>query len=147
MGSDCFGVAYVDITTGEFKVTELSDLESTAGEILSRDPAEVLVAEGDAGDKAVEALQGILQGRIVNRLPDWATAEDRARQVLLEFFPDSSLESFGCHAMPAAIQAAGMVLYYLEETQKGAVSHLQPLLTYHVRDHTDLPCARSYGSR
>jgi DNA mismatch repair protein MutS len=135
MGSDCFGVAYVDITTGEFKVTELSDLESTAGEILSRDPAEVLVAEGDAGDEAVEALQGILQGRIVNRLPDWATAEDRARQVLLEFFPDSSLESFGCHAMPAAIQAAGMVLYYLEETQKGSVSHLQPLLTYHVRDH------------
>jgi len=135
LGSDCFGVAYVDITTGEFKVTELSDLESTAGEILSRDPAEVLVAEGNAGDKAVDALQGILQGRIVNRLPDWASAEDRARQVLLEFFPDSSLESFGCHAMPAAIQAAGMVLYYLEETQKGAVSHLQPLLTYHVRDH------------
>jgi DNA mismatch repair protein MutS len=135
VGSDCFGVAYVDITTGEFKVTELSDLESTAGEILSRDPAEVLVAEGDAGDKVVDALQGILQGRIVNRLPDWSAAEDRARQVLLEFFPDSSLESFGCHAMPAAIQASGMVLYYLEETQKGVVSHLQPLLTYHVRDH------------
>ncbi len=53
----------------------------------------------------------------------------------MEFFPGSSLESFGCDAMPAAIQAAGMVLYYLEETQKGAVSHLQPLLTYHVRDH------------
>ncbi len=135
IGSDCFGVAYVDITTGEFKVTELAELESTAGEILSRDPAEVLVAEGDAGDKVVEALHNILQGRIVNRLPDWAAAEDRARQVLLEFFPDGSLESFGCNAMPAAIQAAGMVLYYLEETQKGAVSHLQALQTYHVRDH------------
>lgn len=135
IGNDCFGVAYVDITTGEFKVTELAELESTAGEILSRDPAEVLVAEGVAGDKIVEALQNILQGRIVNRLPDWAEAEDRARQVLLEFFPDASLESFGCNAMPAAIQAAGMVLYYLEETQKGAVSHLQPLQTYHVRDH------------
>jgi DNA mismatch repair protein MutS len=135
VGKGCFGVAYVDITTGEFKVTELLDQESTAGEILSRDPAEVLVAEGDEGDKLVDALQDTLQGRIVNRLPDWASAEDRASQVLLEFFPDSSLESFGCHDMPGAIQAAGMVLYYLEETQKGTVSHLQPLLTYHVRDH------------
>jgi DNA mismatch repair protein MutS len=132
---DCFGVAYVDITTGEFKATELLDQESTAGEIISRDPAEVLVAEGSAGDKIVDALQYTLQGRIVNRLPDWASAEDRACQVLLEFFPDSSLQSFGCHDMPGAIQAAGMVLYYLEETQKGAASHLQPLLTYHVRDH------------
>jgi DNA mismatch repair protein MutS len=129
------GVAYVDITTGEFRVTELPYSESTAGEILSRDPAEVLVAEGDTGDRLINSLQNTLQGRIVNRLPDWAAAEDRARQVLLEFFPDSSLESFGCHELPGAIQAAGMVLYYLEETQKGTLSHLQPLQTYHVRDH------------
>ena len=131
----CYGVAYVDITTGEFRVTELLDAESTAGEILSRDPAEVLVAEGDAGDQLIDTLQNSLQGRIVNRLPDWTAAEDRARQVLLDFFPDGSLESFGCKDMPGAIQAAGMVLYYLEETQKGAASHLQMLQTYHVRDH------------
>ena len=80
---DRYGVAYVDITTGEFRVTELLDPESTAGEILSRDPAEVLVAEGEAGDLLIDALQNTLQGRIVNRLPDWTAAEDRARQVLL----------------------------------------------------------------
>lgn len=132
---ECYGVAYVDITTGEFRVTEMPDPESTAGEILSRDPAEVLVAEGEAGDQLIDALQTTLQGRSVNRLPDWTAAEDRARQVLLEFFPGSSLERFGCHDMPGAIQAAGMVLFYLEETQKGAASHLQTLQTYHVRDH------------
>ena len=107
----CYGIAYVDITTGEFRVTELLDPVSTAGEVLSRDPAEVLVAEGGAGDRLIDALQTTLQGRIVKRLPDWTAAEDRARQVLLEFFPGSSLESFGCHDMPGAIQAAGMVLY------------------------------------
>jgi DNA mismatch repair protein MutS len=131
----CCGVAYVDITTGEFRATELPDPESTAGEILSRDPAEVLVAEGEVCDRLIDSLQNTLQGRIVNRLPDWAAAEDRARQVLLEFFPDSSLESFGCHELPGAVQAAGMVLYYLEGTQKGTLSHLQTLQTYHVRDH------------
>jgi DNA mismatch repair protein MutS len=130
-----YGIAYVDITTGEFRVAELFDPESTAGEILSRDPAEVLVAEGQAGDQLLAALQNILSGRIVNRLPEWTGSEDRARQALKEIFPDSSLESFGCQDMPAAIQSAGMILYYLEETQKVAVSHLQPLQTYHVRDH------------
>lgn len=130
-----YGVAYVDITTGEFRVTELLDPESTAGEIISRDPAEVLIADGSIGDQLINALQSPLHGRIINRPPDWAAAEDRARQVLLEFFPGSSLEGFGCHDMPAAIQAAGMVLYYLEETQKGAASHLQTLQTYYVCDH------------
>ncbi|MBW2473583.1 MAG: DNA mismatch repair protein MutS [Deltaproteobacteria bacterium] len=131
----CYGVACVDITTGEFRVTELLDPESTAGEIISRDPAEVLVVEGESGDSLVNLLQGSLQGRNVNRLPEWAAAEDRARLMLLESFPDSSMESFGCHDMPAAVRAAGMILYYLEETQKGSISHLQPLQTYHVRDH------------
>ena len=74
-----FGVGYVDITTGEFKVTELTDPESTAGEIVSRDPAEVLVAEGEAGDELIKLLQNTTQGRIVNRLPDWTTAEPSLR--------------------------------------------------------------------
>jgi len=130
-----FGVATVDITTGEFRVTQLTDPDSTAGEIVSRDPAEVLVTDDDEGTQLAKRLQNTLQGRIVNSLPEWTAVEDRARQVLLETFPDSSLERFGCHDMPAAIRAAGMVLYYLEETQKGTLTHLQPLQTYHVRDH------------
>jgi DNA mismatch repair protein MutS len=130
-----YGVAFVDITTGEFRVTELCDPDSTAGEILSRAPAEVLLVEGEAGEPLLDALHNTLQGRTVKRLPDWVAAEDRARQILLEFFPGSSLEGFGCHDKPGALQAAGMVLHYLEETQKSAVSHLQALQTYHVRDH------------
>ncbi|MGD9343985.1 MAG: DNA mismatch repair protein MutS, partial [Desulfuromonadales bacterium] len=131
----CYGVSCVDITTGEFRVTELPDPESTAGEMVSRDPAEVLVVEGAPGDGMAELLQDAMQGRNVNRVPEWAATEDRARQMLLESFPGSSMESFGCHEMPAAVRSAGMILHYLEETQKSTVSHLQPLQTYHVRDH------------
>ena len=130
-----FGVAYVDITTGEFRVTELPDPESTAGEILSRDPAEVLVAEGASGDQMIDALQNTLQGAYCQPFAGLDRGRRSRPTVFLEFFPGSSLESFGCHNMPGAIQAAGMILYYLEETQKGAASHLQPLQTYHVRDH------------
>ena len=45
-----FGISCVDITTGEFRVTELLDPESTAGEIISRDPAEVLMIDGETGE-------------------------------------------------------------------------------------------------
>ena len=129
------GVAYVDITTGEFRVTELPDSASAAGEVLSRDPAEVLLVEGDSVAPPDKVLADSLAGRIVNRVPEWATADDRARQILGEFFPGGSLEGFGCAAMPGAIRAAGMILHTLGETQNGAVTHLQPLQTYHVRDY------------
>lgn len=133
-GGGC-GLAYVDITTGEFRVTELPDPASTAGEILSRDPAEVLLVDNEEALALDKVVNESLAGRIINRVPLWVTAEDRARQLLREFFPAGSLEGFGCAAMPGAIQAAGMILHTLSETQKGAVSHLQGLQTYHVRDH------------
>ncbi len=129
------GVAYVDITTGEFRVTEFPEVQNVGGEIISRDPAEVLLPEGEGGDALLKMQADALHGRIVNRLPEWVAAEDRARQVLQEVFPDGSLEGFGCATMPGAIQASGMVLHYLETTQNSAASHLQSLQTYHVRDH------------
>ena len=129
------GIASVDITTGEFRVTEFPELQSVAGEIISRDPAEVLLPEGEGGEHLLKLQQDALPGRIVNRLPEWVAAQDRASQMLQTFFPESSLEACGCAAMPGAIQAAGMILHYLEETCNGAVSHLQQLQTYHVRDH------------
>jgi len=133
-GGGC-GLAYVDITTGEFRVTELPDPASTAGEILSRDPAEVLLVDGEEAAALDKVVNESLAGRIINRVPSWVTAEDRARQLLREFFPDGSLEGFGCAAMPGAIQAAGMILHTLGQTQNGAVTHLQVLQTYHVRDY------------
>ncbi len=132
---DGCGVAYVDITTGEFRVTEFADPASAAGEVLGRDPAEVLLAEGDGDSPLAKVLLDSLEGRIINRVPDWVTADDRARQLLQEFFPDGSLEGFGCADLPGAIRAAGMILHVLNETQNGTLSHLQSLQTYHVRDH------------
>ncbi|MEJ2491871.1 MAG: DNA mismatch repair protein MutS, partial [Desulfuromonadales bacterium] len=123
-GEDRFGIAHVDITTGEFQVTELHDDDSTCGEILARDPAEVLIAEGGAEDQLVTRLATALEDRKVNRLPAWTAEEDRARQILQTTFADRSLDSFGCQQMPGAIRAAGLVLHYLEETQMGVVSHL-----------------------
>lgn len=119
------GLAYVDITTGEFRVTEIKGFNAIAGEVISRDPAEVLLPEGQDGEALFEPLKESLHNRILNWLPEWTTSSDRAHQLIKEYYPDGSLEGFGCAHMEAAVCAAGMILHYLQETRQGTVSHLQ----------------------
>jgi DNA mismatch repair protein MutS len=128
--SGCCGLACVDITTGEFRATESDVLAEIATELAARDPAEVLIPEGEAGDRLQDQLAVTLQGRLVHRIPAWVTEPDRARHELLAAFPSGSLEAFGCQGLPGALGAAGAILHYLAETQKGALPHLQPLRTF-----------------
>ena len=125
-----WGLACVDITTGEFRATESASLEEIGTEMAARDPAEVLLPEGEAGDALSTAFALLLQGRLVTRIPTWVMEEDRACGEVLAAFPHGSLEAFGCKGLPAALGAAGAVLHYLGETQKGALPHLQPLRTF-----------------
>jgi DNA mismatch repair protein MutS len=129
-----WGVAVLDITTGEFRVTEAGDLEGVRSEIASVNPREVLLPEGEDGAPLRLALSGALSERMVNPLPEWVFEPDRAVGLITEFFACASLEPFGCAHLPGAIRAAGAVLHYLEETQKGALDHIRSLTTYHAGD-------------
>ena len=132
-GPDRWGIAILDITTGEFRATEVDGLEGVRSEFASCNPREVLVADRDNGDLP-SGLGTVLGDRAVQRLPDWIYEADRARDQVCRFFACASLEPFGCADLPEAVRAAGAVLHYLEETQKGAVSHVRTLRTYHTRD-------------
>ncbi len=124
------GLACVDITTGDFRATESQVPAEIATELAARDPAEVLIPAGEAGDRLLAQLAVTLQGRLVHRIPAWVTEADRARHELLATFPHGSLEAFGCQGLPGALGAAGAILHYLTETQKGTLPHLQPLRTF-----------------
>lgn len=128
------GLACVDITTGEFRATESGSLIEIGTELAARDPAEVLLAEGEAGDLLIKELGASLQGRLVKRVPAWVTESDRARHLLQTAFPNGTLEAFGCQGLTGALGAAGAVLHYLEETQKGLLPHLQPLRTFQTHE-------------
>ncbi|MDX9710185.1 MAG: DNA mismatch repair protein MutS [Trichloromonas sp.] len=124
-----FGLAVVDITTGEFSLTEVSEPEGLRGELLRFNPREVLLAAGEEGESLRKELAGILDGRRIEWLPGWVLAPDRAEGALRAAFDDAPLEAFGCAGLTGAIRAAGAVLYYLEETQKGFLPHLRPPTT------------------
>jgi len=123
---DRAGVAYIDITTGEFATTQLDgdDVRKEVEEELSRlQPVECLVEEG-------EGFRPSLEGVHFTPYDSWRFEVERAGQALLAQFGASSLEGYGCQGLPLAISAAGAIVQYLEETQKAALEQLDGLRTY-----------------
>jgi DNA mismatch repair protein MutS len=133
-GDSGWGIAVLDITTGEFRATEMAGPEGVFSEIASINPREVLLPAGENGAALIESLAGPLAGRMINTIPEWVFETDRAAGLLTDFFACASLDSFGCTDLPGAIGAAGAVLHYLQEAQKGTLDHIRTLSTYHAAD-------------
>ncbi|HAD03697.1 MAG: DNA mismatch repair protein MutS [Desulfuromonadales bacterium GWC2_61_20] len=129
------GVALLDITTGEFRATETGDLDGAVAEIASLNPRELLLADGAEGERQRRALALISHGRTLNALPDWVFADDRGATLLRDFFHVGTLDGFGCAGRPAAVAAAGAILHYLQQTQKGNLDHIRALRTYAGNDY------------
>lgn len=133
-----WGLAYADVSTGEFLTTQSQDLEQLAQELMRLQPSEVLVPT-NAPD-----LGGLLRpGEPSPNLPDClprqfcytlrsqlAFESQEARQRLLQTFRLRSLEGLGCDHLPLAVRAAGGLMHYLEETQKDNPLLMQPPSTY-----------------
>ena len=106
------GLAHVDLSTGEFRVTEL-DAGETAAAIENINAREVLASESTDG----------LPGFRTN-LDDWVFDHDYADRLLREQFKLLTLDGCGLAGQRLAVSAAGAILHYLRETQKSALEHL-----------------------
>jgi len=130
------GVAYVDITTGEFAATELAgdDLATALRAELARlRPAEILHAEGL---RLPEGTPGH-----TTSWPAWRFEPGRCQEALLRHFQAGSLDGFGLRGLPLAARAAGGILQYLTDTQAAAMSLLTSLSTYSLTDFMILDAA------
>ncbi|RKU17193.1 DNA mismatch repair protein MutS [Candidatus Poribacteria bacterium] len=130
---DTYGIAVADLSTGEFQVTEFTDLSRLWAEIHRFSPKECLFSESFEDEKMFEQLKVELKA-VVNLLPDWRFDFDTARTELLQHFRTISLDGFGCEHLSTAICAAGALIYYLHETQKQEVEHILSLHTYTLED-------------
>ena len=143
IAGDHWGLAYADVSTGEFLATQASDLEDLAQELMRLQPAEVLVPSN------VPDLGALLRpGEHSERLPKCLPTQfcytfrgqgpftkAEASNRLLESFRVRSLEGFGCSHLPLATRAAGGLLEYLEDTQKETIAPLQNLSTYSITEY------------
>ena len=129
---DLYGLAHVDLSTGEFHVTELEDEDKLVSEITRLSPSEILIPEGFE-DGLLERVK-VETAPVINPLPRWQFDVDTAREELLSHFDVISLEGFGCEGKSAAISAAGALIQYLRETQKQQLKHILSLRTYSLEE-------------
>lgn len=115
------GLSYADISTSEFVTLEVS-IDDLQTELAALSPAELLVPEN-------LDVPPILDGTSLVSINAATFDEHDARQRLLKHFGVHSLEPYGCDDLPFAISAAGAVLAYLQETQRGALTQIQSLST------------------
>jgi DNA mismatch repair protein MutS len=125
------GIAYMDLSTGIFKVCESEQgLNQVIEEVLRVNPSEVLFPEALRNDPISSRIVNAMPQVSISYIPDRAFEYKRAREWLLEQFKTFSLEGFGCERMKAGVSSAGAVLFYVRETQKQQVSHLANLEPY-----------------
>ena len=139
---DKWGLAYADISTGEFYTCQSSKLEDLAVELLRLQPSEILIPTaapdvrnilrpGEPSEHIPKALPNSFCYSLRSQTP-FSLVE--AKQRLLTTFRVKSLEGFGCENLPLAIRAAGGLLEYIEDTQKANIVPIQPLKTYALTD-------------
>jgi DNA mismatch repair protein MutS len=138
-----WGLAYADISTGEFWTTQGRDLGDLTLELLRLQPSEILIPT-NAPDISGLLRPGEKSEHLADCLPDSFCYSLRsqkpftlveAKQRLFDTFGVRSLEGMGCAHLPFGVRAAGGLLEYVEETQKAYRVPLQPLKTYSLADY------------
>lgn len=127
---ECYGVAVVDISTGEFAVTEVAGRDSS-GKLLEElgrlAPAEVLLKEID-----VDLTDPIRRATsaTITRYEDNSIYRKAPKEALKEHFHTDSLRGFGAEEMRAGLESAAMILDYLKQTNAGALQSITSMSTY-----------------
>jgi DNA mismatch repair protein MutS len=141
--ADLFGLSYLDISTGVFRLAESGDLDAVIDESLRVSPREILLPESARNDLQMRTILEALNERSVTYLADSAFEHKRCYSRLTEQFKTISLEGFGCEDMPAGVRAAGALVFYVSETQKQKIELLTRLETYVLGQYLlvdDLSC-------
>jgi DNA mismatch repair protein MutS len=122
-------ISYVDITTGEFAVTELP-LEALRAELTRLHPAEILIPDN-------QSLNDGLQGH-QTPYPAWRFEPGKCTETLLTHFKTSTLDGFGLRQHSLPVRAAGAILQYLRETQPDSLTLLTSLRSYSINEFMTL---------
>jgi DNA mismatch repair protein MutS len=115
--SDAVGLARVDLSTGEFTLTEL-DPADIRREILRADAAEIIVPETKADEEPLRSTLRELGGVTVTRLADWEFAPEEAAAALREQFGVANLDGFGVSELTRGVAAGGAALRYLRDLKR-----------------------------
>lgn len=131
---DRVGVAFCDVSTGEFATTEVA-AEQLAETLDGISPAEILVSKSQR-----DRLSGLRLGGDprITRLEEWIFENEYGEERLREQFETKSLKGFGIDDMPVGVAAAGAAMHYLLETQRSRLGHIRRIRRYEPGDYIAL---------
>jgi DNA mismatch repair protein MutS len=141
--SSSFGLSIVDLSTGEFAVTEVQGWPALAEELQRIGPREIVLPEHLASDEAwtarLRAEIGDRQQAIrLSPVPNAEAVPEAAQARLEAHLGAASLQACGLEAKPLLVAAAGAALFYLQNSQLSDLAHLRALTTYSPADHVSL---------
>jgi DNA mismatch repair protein MutS len=117
------GIASLDLTSGRFVLQQVESEDQLLSELGRLNPAELLFSEDWPLPQSLQQRSGLC------RRPPWHFDLESARQRVLKQFNTLDLKGFGCDNLAVAISAAGALLYYVKDTQQGALPHIQGICT------------------
>ncbi|HEY2102577.1 MAG TPA: DNA mismatch repair protein MutS [Chthoniobacterales bacterium] len=128
-----FGLAYADLSTGEFRLQSLNARNALADELARVRPSELLVSE--------EQRERLIPLEHAIPYDSYAFLPEQGRFTLCEHFKTKSLDGFGCEEMPAALGAAGAIIHYLKHQLRRKIDHLTSLRCEAAGDRVVLDAA------
>ena len=126
-----YGLALLDISTGDFRIEESKDLGALLDSFVAAGPAELLVAEEEKDQWPADLK---LVARVLTPYDDWVFEGDAAEDLLIRHFSVQSLEGFGCQNLGPALGAAAAVLHYVHHNLHNKIDHIRSLQVRNPED-------------
>ena len=125
-----WGLSYLDLSTGDFRLTELEQDEDLLNEIFRLHPREFILSEALRENQPFVHSLTRLGSAVINHYQEWVFDAQEARKNLVRQFQLTSLDGLGLSGYGAGIAAAGSILYFLKENMQHSLHHLKRPLPY-----------------
>ena len=130
--AEFWGLASLDMSTGQFMTVSTDSFSKLQDELIKLRPAEILLAPGFPKGDAVETMAASL-GAAISVVEDGPGSLARSSEILLKHFGVATLTVFGLKR-GAEILAAGLALKYVQDTQRGVLSHIHAVQSYKLEE-------------
>lgn len=131
-----FGIAFLDISTGQFQVEEFDNLQDILNELSRIQPAEIVSSNkfSQKHPDFINQVQAILEISVF-LLEDWRFDHKIASSFLTKHFKTINLDGFGLKGMISAINAAGALLAYIQEDLSSCIDHIYNITVNNTKQH------------
>jgi DNA mismatch repair protein MutS len=135
LGGDGFGMGFLDLSTGEFKLCQVANFDIVLEEAIRNEPKEILIPEGFKKTRWHNRLRETFRTALFNYLPDSAYRLEEAKVIITSHVGEDASTKLFSNEFPRAILAAGAILSYVTENQRIDLRHIRSMLPYRVGDY------------